>query len=210
MDESNTLYKFNDHLLFRIDGGLFISPPKFSEICFHCAIHNEIELTPRIVRTSRGKKTDIKTRFICPKCKSQEIASYVYHGELEEIQKQALALKNSDKFKNAKLIRLDDYYVPELKAKIKGKKTTITNKSELPAGYKVICDVKRDKDNDTMIMIQVFKDGDEKGKGKQIFVKPEKKQLTTDHNNPDPADSLAKIEVKLNDRTLTHDFEKDK
>jgi hypothetical protein len=119
---------------------------------------------------------------------------------------QALALKNAEMFKDVELVRLDDFYIPELKVEIKGGKTTIANKSELPSDYKVICDVKKDKDDDTMIMIQVFK-GD-KSKGVQVFVKPEKKQLTTDHNNPDPAKIISKIEVKLNDRVLTHDFRK--
>ncbi|MDR3125715.1 MAG: hypothetical protein LBU20_01410 [Candidatus Nomurabacteria bacterium] len=208
MNEDITLYKLNDRLLFRIDDKAPNSSPHFSGVYFYCPNHEKIELTSRITETTRGKKTDIKTKFICPICVSQKIASYTYHGGLDEIQKQALALKNSKEFKDTKLIRLDDYYIPELKVEIKGEKTIIVNKSELPAEYKVVCDVKKDKDGDTIIMIQVFKDGDTKGA--QVFVKPEKKQLTTDHNNPDPASIISKIEVKLSDRTLTHNFRESK
>ena len=92
-------------------------------------------------------------------------------------------------FKNAKLIRLDDWYFPEL-----------NHKEKRVSNYWLNCDVKTDKDGDTVIVLYIGKkDASEKA---QLFIKPEKLQLTSDHKDLDPATVLSKIEVTLRDRSL--------
>ena len=100
---------------------------------------------------------------------------------------------NIPEFKNAKLIRLDDWYVPEIKEK---KKTE--------SGYWIHTDVKTDKDGDTIIIVSVgHKDSNEKV---QYFIKPEKGQVTSDHKDLDPAKILSKIEVKFKGKKITQDY----
>ena len=104
---------------------------------------------------------------------------------------------NIEKFKGAKLIRLDDYYVPEVKANVKTE-----------SNYWIKADVKTDKDNDTIIVLYV---GNKNTKEKiQYFIKPEKFQLTSDHNDLDPSTILSRIEVTLKDRTLIQEYDNDK
>ena len=68
---------------------------------------------------------------------------------------------NIPEFKNAKLIRLDDWYVPEIK-----------KKEKMESGYWMTTDVKTDKDGDTIIVLYVgHKDSKEKV---QYFIKPER------------------------------------
>ena len=67
---------------------------------------------------------------------------------------------NIPEFKNAKLVRLDDWYVHEIKEKAKNE-----------SGYWITTDVKTDKDGDTIIVVYVgHKDSSEKA---QFFIKPE-------------------------------------
>ena len=103
---------------------------------------------------------------------------------------------NIEEFKGAKLIRLDDWYVPEVKKKVKA-----------PPKYWVEADVKTDKDGDTIVVLYV---GHTESKEKaQFFIKPEKCQFTSDHKDLDPAQVLAKIEVTLKDKKLIHEYERD-
>lgn len=72
-------------------------------------------------------------------------------------------------------------------------------------GYWINTDVKTDKDGDTIIVLYIgHKDTKEKV---QYFIKPEKGQLTSDHKDMDPAKILSKIEVRINGRTLTQEFD---
>jgi len=101
---------------------------------------------------------------------------------------------NIPEFKNAKLIRLDDWYVPEIK-----------KKEKMESGYWMTTDVKTDKDGDTIIVLYVgHKDSKEKV---QYFIKPEKGQVTSDHKDLDPAKILSKIEVKFKGRKITHEYD---
>ena len=103
---------------------------------------------------------------------------------------------NSSKFKNAKLIRLDDWYIPELKAEITDKKIS---------DYWIKADVKTDKDGDTIVVLYVGKrDSKEKC---QFFIKPEKLQLSNDYKDLDPAEVLTKIEVTLKDRIIKQEYD---
>ena len=192
MSDAPKLYKLDDSVLFWQD--------KSGDIFFHCATHKELELTMTFPLDS------FNTKLYCPLCgvvKEIDMRKTEAHAFLT---KQAESLLNADSFKNAELVRIDDYYVPELRVEMKGDKTTTTNRTELPSDYKVVCDIKKDKDDDTIIMLQVFKGATKKGA--QIFVKPEKKQLTFDHNkNPDPATVLSEIKVTLQDgRVMTHKY----
>lgn len=99
-----------------------------------------------------------------------------------------------EQFKDATLIKLNDWYVPELKKSIKD----IDN-------YWIKVDVKKDKDNDTMIVLYVGKkDSNEKA---QFFIKPEKLQLSHDYKDLDPTKVISKIEVTLRDRTISQKYD---
>jgi len=91
---------------------------------------------------------------------------------------------NIEEFKGAKLIRLDDWYVPEVK-----------KKEKIASEYWIETNVKTDKDGDTIIIVYI---GNVGTKDKiQFFIKPEKCQLTNDHKDLDPAKILSKIEITL-------------
>lgn len=101
---------------------------------------------------------------------------------------------NIPEFKDAALIRLDDWYIPELKEKIKTE-----------TGYWATANVKTDKDGDTIIILYVgHKDKKEKV---QYFIKPEKGQVTYDHKDYDPSKIMSQIEVRFKNKTIIHKFE---
>ena len=154
---------------------------KQNGIHLHCTKHPEIELN---IEESYGEVT-----LKCPRCK-KDIEIKNYH----EIITRCLKMLNIEEFKGAKLVRLDDWYVPEVKKKDK----TLSE-------YWVTTDVKTDKDGDTIIVIYVGHSGVKEKT--QFFIKPEKCQLTSDHKDLDPAKILSKIEVTLKDRTLTQKYE---
>lgn len=127
----------------------------------------------------------------CPICK-KEIEIF----DLDKTVQDCLKMLNSSKFKNAKLIRLDDWYIPELKAEITDKKIS---------DYWIKSDVKTDKDGDTIVVLYIGKrDSKEKC---QFFIKPEKLQLSNDYNDLDPAEILTKIEVTLKNRTIKQEYD---
>lgn len=129
--------------------------------------------------------------LICPRCKKEiEVKSFAW------LRSESLKLlnMNSSSFKNAELIRIDDFYINEIK-------TEPTKVSD----YWVKTDVKTDKDGDTIIVIYVGKTGEKRKV--QFFVKPEKLQLSSDHKDMDPATVLSKIEVTLKDRKLIQEYE---
>lgn len=198
----NIIYRLNDDISFRkcslSDGG---------EICFgdctnfttverdwktyyeckqngvhlHCTKHPAIELE---------LNTDGYSSFLmCPKCKKEiECPNY------QVIIRQCLRMLNMEKFKDAKLIRLDDWYIPEIKSK-----------ETLPSDYFITTDVKTDKDGDTIVVMYIGHKGDKEKV--QFFIKPEKCQLTSDHKDLDPSKILSKIEVTLKNRTITQAYD---
>ena len=103
-------------------------------------------------------------------------------------------MMNIEIFKDAQLIRLDDWYVPEIK-----------KKENIGSDYFLTTQVKTDKDGDTMVVLYVGNKGSDKKA--QYFIKPEKLQLTSDHKDMDPAKVVAKIEVTLKDRTLSQKYD---
>lgn len=150
-------------------------------IHFHCTHHPEIEFECDNFEYNSAT-------YICPKCrKSIEIENF------RELKSKCLRMLNIPEFKGAKLVRLDDWYVHEIKEKKKDE-----------SGYWITTDVKADKDGDTIIVVYVgHKDSTEKA---QFFIKPEKGQLTSDHKDMDPAKVLSKIEVKFKGRKLTQEY----
>ena len=153
---------------------------------FHCSKHPEIEL----IRQMDG------TGCIYYKCKRCSVNELIEIDNERAMISECLQLLNIPEFKNAKLVRLDDWYVHE-----------ISEKQKTESGYWITTDVKTDKDGDTIIVVYVGrKDTDEKS---QFFIKPEKGQLTSDHHDMDPARILSKIEVTFKGRQLCQEYEDD-
>ncbi|MDL2310552.1 hypothetical protein LJC13_01075 [Peptostreptococcaceae bacterium OttesenSCG-928-C18] len=157
---------------------------------FHCTKHPEIELD-KVKYSDEEHKFDNHGKDIlkCPKCKKE-----ITIDNYKQLERQCLKMLNREEFKGAKLIRLDDWYIQEIKKKIEN----------VPSKYWIKTEVKTDRDGDTIIIIYVgYTDSKEKI---QFFIKPEKCQLTSDHNDLDPKEILSKIEVTLNDRTLSQEY----
>ena len=151
-------------------------------IHFHCTKHPEIEM-------NRNVDDEGRVSYECPRCGGIE---HIVDSE-SALRSECLRMLNIPEFKGARLIRLDDYYVHE-----------ITKKEKTESGYWITADIKTDKDGDTMIVLYVGnKDFDDKA---QFFIKPEKGQLTSDHNDMDPVKVLSKIEVQFKDRRLTQEY----
>ena len=201
MDEQKCIYRLDDQISFRTCSLYGKKSVSFGDctsfetqeenwrqyysccqygIHFHCTKHPEIEFDIEI--DGYGKKLS------CKKCRNEiEIDNF------SELINECLRMLNIEKFKDAKLIRLDDWYVPEVK-----------EKEKLDSGYWINTNVKTDKDGDTMIVVYVgHKDSSKKA---QFFIKPEKLQLSSDHKDMDPAKVLAKIEVTLKDRVLSQKY----
>lgn len=151
-------------------------------IHFHCSTHPEIELE------TKTKPYSYDVIYHCPKCRKD-----IEVDNPRELKSKCLRMLNIPEFKDAKLVRLDDWYVHEIKEKVKDE-----------SGYWINTNVKTDKDGDTIIVVYVgHKDSPEKA---QFFIKPEKGQLTSDHKDMDPAKVLSKIEVRFKGRTLTQEY----
>lgn len=149
-------------------------------IHFHCTKHPEIEL-----EYDSNSDYDALT---CPKCRNRiEIES------VKTLTSRCLRVLNREIFKDAKLIRLDDWYTPEIKEKTKP-----------TPDYRLTTNIKTDRDGDTIVVLYVSYVGT--GDKVQYFIKPEKGQLTSDHKDLDPAKIISKIEVTLKNRTLTQTY----
>ena len=151
-------------------------------IHFHCAKHPEIEL--------ELMESSYSTFLTCPKCKKEiDVGSYSH------LRSRCLRALNREIFKDAQLVRVNDWYIPEIK-NVKLKPTS---------DYRVITDVKTDKDGDTIVVLYVIHTGtNEKA---QFFIKPEKMQLAHDFKDADPAKVLSKIELTLKDRKITQEYD---
>lgn len=158
-------------------------------IHLHCTKHPEIEL---------DYNYDYTPILYCPKCnKKIEFTEYESINCLKDLLKDCLKKLNYVTLNFDKFIRVDDWYYPEVK-----------KREKRISDYWCEVDVKKDKDNDTMIVIYVgSKDSNKKS---QFFIKPEKLQLTSDHKDLDPATILSKIEVTFKDRTLIQKYDNDK
>lgn len=152
-------------------------------IHFHCTKHPEIEF-------DEGFDEDEEYYyFACPKCRSK-----LRVDNRKALMDKALRMLNIEKFKDAKLVRLDDWYVREIK-----------KKENLPSDYWINTEVKTDKDGDTIVVIYVGHKGDKEKV--QYFIKPEKGQMTNDHKDMYPGGILSKVELTLNNKKITHEYE---
>ena len=131
----------------------------------------------------------------CHKCGDEQ----KWCGELGDLRSTCLRQLNSKLLKDAKLIRVDDYYVPEIK-----KYDALPNDDK----RSIKVDVKTDKDGHTIAIIYIGHKGNRNKS--ELFVKPEKRELTFDHTDDDPAAYLAEVSLKLKDRIITQVFDGDK
>lgn len=157
---------------------------------FHCPIHLEMELITQ-------PTDNYHNNYICPicsndpKCKPISSLNEVSEYEIEIIKQKAQSFLNSKNFKNAKLIRLDDYYVPEI-----SKKDLMKKKSK----YWASCDVKTTKSGEPLLILYV---GNREDKSKaQFFIEPESKKLSHDHKDSDPLSIISRIEVKFKEGSI--------
>ncbi len=205
MNEEKNIYVYNDDISFRqcslaeknnnISHGNctnFIEKEENWKSHYYCnqyGIHLQCTKHPNIELDFENK--DYTQYLKCPKCdKLIEVESF------DKLLKECLKKLNYFKLEDYKLIRIDDWYFPETKKKIK-------TESE----YWITVDVKKDRDQDTIIVIYVGKEGStEKA---QFFVKPEKLQLSNDYKDLDPLKILSKIEVTLRDRTFIQKYDSD-
>lgn len=204
MENEKVIYRLDDNISFRkcslYDGGQVKHGDctnytkkeiRWTEYSFcrqegihlHCTKDPEVELDI--------EKSEFELYLICPKCKNK-----VEIQNLQSVYSRCQKFLNMEIFKDAKLVRLDDWYTHEIKEKI-----------NLPSNYWITSQVKTDKDGDTIVILYIGKKG-QKDKV-QFFIKPEKLQLTSDHKDLDPSSILSKIEVTLKDRTLTQNFDEE-
>lgn len=150
-------------------------------IHLHCTKHPEIEFNI--------ESQDYQMFLVCPKCQKK-----IEIENVNKIYSRCQKLLNVELFKDAQLIRLDDWYIPELKVKTKPN-----------PDYWITTNVKTDKDGNTIVVLYIgYKGSNDKV---QFFIKPEKGQLSSDHKDMDPGKVISKIEVSLKNRKLSQEYE---
>ena len=190
-------------------------------IHFHCAKHPHIELVK--------KKELSKEVLYCPKCeleynskKQKKDSSYSedseefspdlfnelsalekpnyikFEGAIHDLVIQCQKAYQETIFKDAELIRLDDIYVPCIKLR-----PTLDN------DYWMEAKAVKDKNNNTVVTIYVGKKSDKFGNKAQIFINHDRKQLSFDYKDKDPAELISEIKVTLSDRVLIQKFGSD-
>ncbi|MBP6005930.1 hypothetical protein KA531_03470 [Candidatus Saccharibacteria bacterium] len=195
MTSDKRIYQYNDNLLFEVIDPMLGSWEDNEDeraVEFICPEH-----LIRLTDIGPPKHKTVGYKLECPVCQKDKDYSPVCcsNETLDNLKKKALALYDKDLYKDAKLVRLDDFYVPEIKRF--DALPTSTN-------YSIKADVKTDKDDCTVVVLYVgYKGQKEKS---QIFIKPEKLQLSSDHKDLDPAKVLTKIELTLRDRNITQEY----
>ena len=193
--EKKNIYKYNENMNFEVVDGdwttTISSREDSREVNFLCAEHN--------CRVVVKKLIGLEYKLTCPICERNANYDGYYTSDSPEVLRQkALSILDQYRPDEVKLVRLDDYYVPELKVGdvLKGK----------DSGYFLSANIKTDKDGDTIVVLYVgHKNSDKKA---QFFIKPEKLQLSTDYKDLDPSKVLAKIELTLKDRIIAQEYGK--
>lgn len=196
-DNKTKLYEYNDKLLFTIKDVFsdWEDTNDNREVVFVCPQHR----VP-MVEEDYTFKNFFGFRLSCPLCERD--SNYVPMKWEEQkyavLQKKALALLDKSELENAKLIRLDDVYTREI--------TKFDSlKGAVDSDYFIKADVKTDVNGDTIVVIYLgYKGNKDKA---QLFIKPEKLQLSHDFKDMDPAAILAKVELTLRDRTITQNYD---
>ena len=190
-EDNNVIYKYNDELYFTVR--INQRPAIRRIVKFVCPKHKCPLTENRFQYVGR-----FRTALECPLCeRDSDYKAFVIDYEVEILKDKALALLDQRELAKAKLVRLDDFYVPEIKTK-----ETVKEKE---SDYFITTEVKTDIDDDTIIVVYIGKKGDKKKT--QFFIKPEKLQLSHDYKDLDPACVLSKIELTLKNRTITEDYE---
>lgn len=194
---SNELYQYDDHLLFRIkrNGDWSLDETKEDRsVTFVCPKHR-IDLVKEDY-LSMGKRG---FRLACPLCEQEEEYKPLrfHDSDFSVLEKKALAMLDKSNLATAKLIRLNDVYTREIKK--------FDAYSDKDSDYSIKADVKTDVNGDTIVIIYVGYKG-KKDKA-QLFIKPEKLQLSHDFKDLDPAKILAKVELTLKDRVITQTYD---
>lgn len=153
-------------------------------IHFHCTKHPEIEL-----EDSTDNSYGYQFYLSCPKCKNK-----IEVDNKQRLIERCLRVLNRELFKDATLVRLDDWYTPELREKTKPS-----------PDYSLTTQIKTDKDGDTIVVLYVSYVGNKEKV--QYFIKPEKGQITYDHKDMDPSKIISKIEVTLKNRKITQTYD---
>ncbi len=192
------IYEYNDRLLFIVkDAPIddWASNTDNREVVFVCPQHR----VPMVEEDYLFKGFS-GFRLSCPLCeRDSNYAPMKWDGQkYTTLQKKALSLLDKSDLENAKLIRLDDVYTREI-TKFDALKETVGS------DYFIKADVKTDVNGDTVVVIYLGYKGD-KNKA-QLFIKPEKLQLSHDFKDMDPAKVLAKLELTLRDRTITQNYD---
>jgi hypothetical protein len=196
MVDKETIYQYDDSLLFSVVKPMLADWDNGDEqrrVVFLCPKH-KLKLTD----VGLGKRAPEGYKLVCPMCQRDVDYSSTAQSSkysLKTMESRALALYDKDIYQDAKLVRLDDYYVPEIK-----KFDALPGSSD----YSIKADVKTDKDGDTIVVLYVGYKG-EKEKT-QLFIKPEKLQLSHDHKDLDPAKILSRIEITLKDRSISQQY----
>lgn len=175
------------------------------QVRFHCKEHPNTQMVHDEPRHNL-KLNSVKLE--CPLCRNVGKSPYfTTFRAYEQMVQTAIDLFNSHLYNDYKLVRIDDAYVPEAKVSFKQSTATIKTTDCLPDGYKVVFDIKKDKNNQKILMLQIFKSGSPKGA--QFFIKPEQGQVASDHNNPAPGGFITEITVKFPDRKIVQVFSDD-
>lgn len=189
-------YKYNDNLYFIVNEPLnldWTSNTDKRTVDFLCSIHQDTKL----VMVENIKRSFPGFKLNCPLCEQNDDYQPLNFNrqKYEDLQKKALSLVDRKDLRNAKLVRLDDVYVPELKT---------DNMLKEDSDYFVKANIKTTVKGDTIAIIYIgYKGNKDKV---QFFIKPERKEITHDFKDLDPAKILAKLELTLNDRTITQNY----
>lgn len=160
--------------------------PHEGGIHLHCPEHNEFEMV--VSQNGVGPRS---YGLSCAACGSAQRVGRMLAHEIETIKQQAKAALNSSAFKGAKLIRLDDFYTPEISVK-----DTATKESKYWMSY----DVKETKDGKPLLVLYL---GDREEKSKiQFFIEPETKKLSHDHKDTEPISVISRVEVQFKDGVI--------
>lgn len=212
MSTGKKIYKLNDDALFRVCtfddctnkdlhwaehrkkcfdvlGSVKLECVHEGDVHFHCVAHSEAELV--VFDKGNGPRS---IKLICPICSLKEdyqppsSLQRLDAGRISALRQQAKSLLNSSLFKQAKLIRLDDYYTPEL-----SEKGLMTKDSKYWLSY----DVKETKDSRAILILYFGKRNDDSKV--QFFIEPESTKLSHDHKDTSPLPIISRIEVEFKD-----------
>lgn len=160
--------------------------PHDGSIHLHCPQHNEFEMVP-----SQDGVGPRSFGLSCAACGDGQRLGRMLLQDIETIKRQAKSALNSNLFKGAKLVRLDDFYYPEVSEK------SITKKS---SDFWVSYDVKKTKEGKPLLVLYL---GDRRDNSKvQFFIDPETGKVSHDHKDTDPLSVITKVEVEFKNGTI--------